>query len=69
MRPLGQRFKEHTKQLVQEESEGGHIYIYIKQRASTMKMDQGHHLPTIYSQIILPKPEPTYVTPICDQDL
>ena len=47
-------------------SEGGYIYIYIKQRAPTMNKDQGYHLPAIYNQIILPKFEPTHVTPICE---
>ena len=39
--------------------------IYIKQSAPTMNTDEGY---AIYSQIILPKPEPSHVTPLRDQE-
>ena len=36
--------------------------IYIRQRAPTMNIYQGYHLPTIYNQIIPPKSEATHDT-------
>ena len=32
-----------------------------------MNRDQGYHLPAIYSQIILPKSDATYMTPVREQ--
>ena len=33
----------------------------------SMNRDQGYHLPAIYNQIIPPKSEATYVTPVREQ--
>ena len=41
--------------------------IYIRQRAPTMNIDQGYHLPAIYNQSIPLKSEATYVTPVREQ--
>ena len=48
----------------------GHATMFeVSKDMQVVSRDQEYHLPAIYNQSILPKPEPTHMTPVRDQDL